>query len=52
MTKGVAKDMRQHHEKRIRDDVIRHPADTLAWKELDAVDAQFALLKCKAWSCK
>lgn len=43
MTKGVEKDIRWHHEKQIKDDVIHHPANTLAWRKLDDVDAQFAL---------
>lgn len=43
MTKGVAKDIRWRHEKQIKDDVIHHPANTLAWRKLDDVDAQFAL---------
>ncbi|GKA72993.1 hypothetical protein Tco_0779209 [Tanacetum coccineum] len=36
-------DMRWHKEKRINDDnILRHPADTEAWKHLDKVDPPFA----------
>ncbi|XP_062005727.1 uncharacterized protein LOC133722884 [Rosa rugosa] len=30
-----------HSEKRPRDGVLRHPADSLAWKELDKIDNNF-----------
>lgn len=41
MTKEVAKYMRWHHEKRIKDDVMRHPADTPAWRKLHSIDESF-----------
>lgn len=43
MTKEVAKDIRWHHDKQIKDDVIHHPTNTFAQRKLDDVDAQFAL---------
>ena len=40
----VACDMRWHKEKRVNNDnIIRHPADSEAWKHLDKVDAPFAI---------
>ncbi|GJX36741.1 uncharacterized protein Tco_0248298, partial [Tanacetum coccineum] len=39
----VACEMRWHKEKRINDDnILRHPADSEAWKHLDKVDPSFA----------
>ncbi|CAN6704653.1 unnamed protein product [Malus baccata var. baccata] len=35
MLSHTATDMRWHKEKRVDDDVMRHPADREAWKELD-----------------
>ncbi|XP_039138806.1 uncharacterized protein LOC120276140 [Dioscorea cayenensis subsp. rotundata] len=35
MSKKIAKDMQWHSEKRIDDDMLRHPADGDAWKEFD-----------------
>ncbi|XP_057990571.1 uncharacterized protein LOC131172953 [Hevea brasiliensis] len=35
MSKEIAKDMRWHKEKRVNNDVIRHPANAEAWKEFD-----------------
>ena len=41
--KQVASDMRWHKEKRVHDDnIVRHPADTEAWKHLDKIDPPFA----------
>ncbi|XP_057986632.1 uncharacterized protein LOC131171176 [Hevea brasiliensis] len=42
MSKEIAKDMRWHKEKRVNDDVIRHPADAEAWKEFDKENDWFA----------
>ncbi|XP_073098871.1 uncharacterized protein [Elaeis guineensis] len=35
MSKITAKDMRWHEEKRINDGILRHPADSFAWKSFD-----------------
>ncbi|CAN6583672.1 unnamed protein product [Malus baccata var. baccata] len=35
MLTHIATDMRWHKEKRVEDDVMRHPADGKAWKEFD-----------------
>ncbi|KAL4335213.1 hypothetical protein GQ457_07G009520 [Hibiscus cannabinus] len=43
MSKDVAEDMRWHKEKRVNDDVIRHPADATAWQEFDKENDWFAL---------
>ena len=41
--KQIACDMRWHKEKRVNDDnIIRHPADSEAWKHLDRVFPSFA----------
>lgn len=43
MTKNIASDMRWHKEGRVNDGVMRHPADSPAWKRLDEVHSWFAL---------
>ncbi|XP_073101409.1 LOW QUALITY PROTEIN: uncharacterized protein [Elaeis guineensis] len=35
MSKITAKDMRWHEEKRINDGILRHPANSFAWKSFD-----------------
>ncbi|XP_073117096.1 uncharacterized protein [Elaeis guineensis] len=35
MSKITAKDMRWHEKKRINDGILRHPADSFAWKSFD-----------------
>ncbi|XP_073109657.1 uncharacterized protein [Elaeis guineensis] len=35
MSKITTKDMRWHEEKRINDGILRHPADSFAWKSFD-----------------
>ena len=42
MCKETALAMRWHKEKRIDDGVLRHPADSIAWKTFDEKHAQFA----------
>ncbi|BBH05416.1 hypothetical protein Prudu_016788, partial [Prunus dulcis] len=42
MSTHTAKDMRLHKEKRVDDDVIRHPADGEAWKEFDRTFPELA----------
>jgi hypothetical protein len=42
MTKHVASDMRWHKEGRVNDGVLRHPADSMAWKRLDELHPWFA----------
>jgi len=43
MTKQDAEDMRWHKNKRVDDGVLRHPADSLAWKTFDEEHMTFAL---------
>ncbi|KAI5327970.1 hypothetical protein L3X38_027366 [Prunus dulcis] len=42
MSTHTATDMRWHKEKRVDDDVMRHPADREAWKEFDRTFPEFA----------
>ncbi|CAL8150888.1 unnamed protein product [Prunus armeniaca] len=42
MSTHTATDMRRHQEKRVDDDVMRHPADGEAWKEFDRMFPEFA----------
>ncbi|XP_057986602.1 uncharacterized protein LOC131171152 [Hevea brasiliensis] len=42
MSSQVASDMRWHKEKRINDGIMRHPADSLAWKSFDEQHGSFA----------
>ncbi|CAL8163094.1 unnamed protein product [Prunus armeniaca] len=42
MSTHTATDMRWHQEKRVDDDVMRHPADGEAWKEFDRTFPEFA----------
>ena len=36
MSKDIAKDMRWYKDKRLEDrDYLRHPADSVVWKEFD-----------------
>ncbi|CAN6552438.1 unnamed protein product [Malus baccata var. baccata] len=42
MSVHTANDMRWHKEKRVDDDVMRHPADETAWKEFDKIYPDFA----------
>ena len=35
MEKNTTKEMRWHKEKRIKDNVLRHPAISIAWKSFD-----------------
>ncbi|XP_050255283.1 uncharacterized protein LOC126701217 [Quercus robur] len=43
LTKNIASEMRWHKEGRVDDGVLRHPADSMAWKQLDEVHSWFAL---------
>ncbi|XP_050281976.1 uncharacterized protein LOC126722879 [Quercus robur] len=43
LTKNIASEMRWHKEGRVDDGVLRHPADSIAWKQLDEVHSWFAL---------
>ena len=43
VNKNIVEDMRWHKEKRVNEDnVIRHPADSEAWKEFDEAHKSFA----------
>lgn len=42
MSKKIAKEMRWHKEKRIDDGIMRHPADSMAWKAFDEKHQLFA----------
>ncbi|KAM2637601.1 hypothetical protein EV1_022073 [Malus domestica] len=41
MLTHTATDMRWHKEKRVDDDMLRHPADEEAWKEFDQTFPEF-----------
>jgi hypothetical protein len=43
MTKRITSDMRWHKEGQVNDDVLRHPANSMAWKRLDEIHSSFAL---------
>nr|XP_004494940.1 uncharacterized protein LOC101496411 [Cicer arietinum] len=43
MSSKVAESMRWHHESRLNDGSLRHPADSLAWKNFDARYPTFSL---------
>ena len=42
MSTHTASDMRWHKDRRVDDDVMRHPADGEAWKEFDRLYPEFA----------
>ena len=42
MSTHTATDMKWHKEKRVEDNVMRHPADGEAWKEFDRTFLDFA----------
>ena len=43
MSKKMAEDMRWHNEKRVDDrNILRHPADSKAWKEFDKTYPNFS----------
>jgi len=35
--------MRWHHDKRVDDGIMRHPADSMAWKSFDELHPSFAV---------
>nr|XP_016485194.1 PREDICTED: uncharacterized protein LOC107805637 [Nicotiana tabacum] len=39
---GIASDMTWHHDQRLKDGVLRHPADSDAWKHFDTCNPGFA----------
>ncbi|CAL9000647.1 unnamed protein product [Prunus brigantina] len=41
MSSKTAVDMRWHYEERVKDGVLRHPADSEAWKSLDRIHESF-----------
>jgi len=44
MSKDIAKDMRWYKDKRLEDrDYLRHPADSVVWKEFDKKHAWFTV---------
>ncbi|WVZ63949.1 hypothetical protein U9M48_013539 [Paspalum notatum var. saurae] len=43
MSSKTARDMRWHSESRTKDGFLRHPADSPAWKNFDAIYPQFSL---------
>ena len=43
MSTKTAKEMRWHHEERVKDGVLRHPADSKAWHKLDEINDSFTL---------
>ncbi|XP_028117214.1 uncharacterized protein LOC114314886 [Camellia sinensis] len=42
MSKKTATDMRWHNEKRVDDDILRHPVDGEAWKDFDKQHSTFS----------
>uniref|UniRef100_M1BA48 Transposon protein, CACTA, En/Spm sub-class n=1 Tax=Solanum tuberosum TaxID=4113 RepID=M1BA48_SOLTU len=38
--------MRWHHDERVDDGIMRHPADSVAWKTLDKLHPSFATEPC------
>ncbi|XP_055961230.1 uncharacterized protein LOC126675126 [Mercurialis annua] len=42
MSKDIGEDMRWHKEKRVDDEMIRHPADAMEWKDFDNQHDWFA----------
>ncbi|XP_075089615.1 uncharacterized protein LOC107786374 isoform X4 [Nicotiana tabacum] len=42
MSSEIASDMTWHHNQRLKDGVLRHPADSDAWKHFDASNPGFA----------
>ncbi|XP_052197326.1 uncharacterized protein LOC127804495 [Diospyros lotus] len=42
MSSKIASFMRWHHDKRVDDGVMRHPADSLQWKSFDEMHENFA----------
>ncbi|XP_073047517.1 uncharacterized protein [Primulina eburnea] len=43
MSKKTASFMRWHHEKRLDDGLMRHPADSMAWKSFDDLHKDFSI---------
>ncbi|XP_073045933.1 uncharacterized protein [Primulina eburnea] len=43
MSKKTASFMRWHHEKRVDDGLMRHPADSMAWKSFDDLHKDFSI---------
>ncbi|XP_048502675.1 uncharacterized protein LOC109135778 [Beta vulgaris subsp. vulgaris] len=41
MSSRIAKHMRWHNERRVDEDILRHPADSMAWKHLDDLYPEF-----------
>ena len=39
----IAEDMVWYHKGRVKDDVLRHPADAKAWKDFDAQYPEFMM---------
>ncbi|XP_047269269.1 uncharacterized protein LOC107871067 [Capsicum annuum] len=42
MSSEIASDMTRHHDRRLKDGVLRHPADSEAWKHFDRSNPGFA----------
>ncbi|XP_019227915.1 PREDICTED: uncharacterized protein LOC109209161 [Nicotiana attenuata] len=42
MSSEISKEMRWHHDERTKDGVLRHPADSEAWKNFDSKYPEFA----------
>ncbi|XP_019189999.1 PREDICTED: uncharacterized protein LOC109184453 [Ipomoea nil] len=43
MSRNIASFMRWHHDSRVDDGVMRHPADSMAWKYFDEIHKDFSL---------
>ena len=46
MSSKAATDMTWHNDQRKKDGLIRHPADSKAWKHFDELNRNFALNPC------
>nr|GLL16866.1 uncharacterized protein LOC109184453 [Ipomoea trifida] len=42
MSRNIASFMRWHHDSRVDDGVMRHPADSMAWKHFDEIHKEFS----------
>ena len=38
----IAEDMLWHHKERVKDEILRHPADAKAWTDFDEQNSHFA----------
>lgn len=46
MSSKIAKHMQWHKERKVEEEILRHPVDSLAWKKLDESFPEFAVDPC------